>query len=499
MRLSGFYLRFGEGLDEAANRRVHARLKALLENLHPAVTDLIPGYASLYVEFDEARAREGEVRAWAEAAPDAVGDEGRRVEVPVVYDGPDLPELAAWAGISEEEVTRLHAGRTYRVFAIGFTPGFPFMAEVDERIAKPRRPEPRKRVPAHSVGIAGRQTGVYPQESPGGWNLIGRTRVRVFDPHRERPFYLEPGDRVRFVPGEGPVPSPPEPLELLPEEPIHPVLEVLAPGLLDLPLDAGRFLAGRFGLARSGPADPYAAGVANRLVGNPPGTPVLEFNYRGPELLVRRDAVFAFAGFGLGVRLNGEPLPPWTSFFARAGDRLAFPPEGKGVRGYLAVAGGFALKTFFESASVDLRGRIGRPLAAGDVLGLDEVRAVRPGRSFSPRFRPGATARLRLRPGPQASPEAIAALLAGVFEVDDADRMGIRLAGPPVPGGEVTSEGVPLGAVQVPPGGKPILLLADRGTLGGYVKPAVLDPRDLPRAAQLAPGDRVRFVLDSAS
>ncbi len=499
MRLSGFYLRFGEGLDEAANRRAHAKLRALLKDLHPAVTDLIPGYASLYVEFDEARAFLAEVRTWAEGAPEADGGEGRQVEVPVVYDGPDLAELARWAGLSEEEVVRRHAGRTYRVFAIGFTPGFPFMAEVDPKIAKPRRPEPRKRVPAHSVGIAGRQTGVYPQESPGGWNLIGRTRVRIFDPHRERPFFLEPGDRVRFLPEEGPVPPPPEPLELIPEEPRYPVLEVLSPGLLDLPLDDGRFLAGRYGLARSGPADPYAARVANRLVGNLPGAPVLEFNLAGPELLVLKDAVFAFAGFGVRPRKNGEEVPAWTSFFARAGDRLAFPPAGGGMRGYLAVAGGFALMRFFGSASVDLKGRIGRPLKAGDRLGVESPVARVAGRAFRPRYRPEREVRLRLRPGPQASAEALAALTRETFEVADADRMGVRLAGAPVPGGEVTSEGVPLGAVQVPPSGKPILLLADRGTLGGYQKPALLLPEDLPKAAQLRPGDRVRFVLDSAS
>ncbi len=499
MRLSGFYLTFGEGIDEGANRRVHAQMRALLADPFPGVTDLIPGYANLYVEYDAERTSERAVRAWIRAHPPVGSGEGKRVEVPVVYDGPDLGELADWAGMDPEEVVRLHAGRGYRVFAVGFVPGFAFMAEVDRRIAKPRRPEPRREVPAHSVGIAGRQTGIYPLKSPGGWNLIGRTRVRVFDPHRDRPFLLEPGDRVRFLPEPGPVPAPPEPLELLPEEPERPVLRVLTPGLLDLAVDAGRFLAGRYGLARSGPADPYAAGVANRLVGNPPGAVLLEFNQRGPELLVLAPAVFAFAGFGLEVRKNGSPLPPWRSFSAAPGDVLTFPPGKRGVRGYLAVAGGLALRTFFQSASVDLRGRIGRPLREGDVLGLAAIRAVRPGRSFAPTYAPGHRVLLRIRPGPQAAPDALAALTEGVFEVTGADRMGVRLAGPAVPGGEVTSEAVPIGAVQVPPSGKPILLLVDRGTLGGYAKPALLSPADLSRAAQLRPGDRVRFVLDSAS
>ncbi len=497
MRLEGFYLAYGEGIDEGANRRVHAQMRALLADPLPGVTDLIPGYANLYVEYDADRVGESAVRAWIVARPPASEETGREVQVPAVYDGPDLEELAGWAGLPPEEVVRRHAGRSYRVYAVGFTPGFPFMAAVDPRIAKPRRPEPRPRVPAHSVGIAGLQTGVYPLPSPGGWNLIARTLVPVYDPHRKAPFLLSPGDRVTFVPRTGEPPGEPEGLDLLPPEPERPVLRVQAPGLLDLPLDAGRFLAGRYGLARSGPADPYAAAVANRLVGNPPGAPLLEFNQRGPELEVLAPAVFAFAGFGVGVRKNRRPVPPWTSFSAVPGDRLAFPPEGRGARGYLAVAGGFALARFWGSASVDLKGRIGRPLRAGDVLGQADERRVRPGRSFAPPYRPGREVRLRLRPGPQADREALAALTAGAFEVAAADRMGVRLAGPEVPGGEVTSEAVPIGAVQVPPSGRPILLLVDRGTLGGYAKPARLRPADLPRAAQLRPGDRVRFVLDS--
>ncbi len=499
MELRGFYLRYGEGLDEAANRRAHAQLRALLEAPLPGVTDLIPGYASLYVEYDARRVREARVRGWIRAHPPLAAEGGRARELPTVYDGPDLAEVAAWSGLSEAEVIARHAGRRYRVFAIGFTPGFPFMAAVDEAIAKPRRPEPRPRVPAHSVGIAGRQTGVYPMESPGGWNLVGRTLVAVYDPHRERPFLLEPGDRVRFRPETGRPPPAPEPLELLPEDPEDPVFRVLEPGFLDLPLDRGRFLAGRFGLARSGPADPYSARVANALVGNPPEAPLLELNLKGPVLEALAPGVAALAGFGLRPVVNGEPVSPWTGFAFAAGDRLAFEPHGHGARAYLAVAGGFALRRFWGSAAVDQKGGIGRPLRAGDRLGRARARAVRPGRAYRPFWVPRRRVRLRLLPGPQARGEALSALTAAPFRVEGADRMGVRLAGEAVPGGEVTSEAVPIGAVQVPPSGRPILLLVDRGTLGGYQKPAILHPADLPLAGQLRPGDEVRFVLDSAS
>jgi len=498
MTLGGVYLRFGEGLDEETNRKVQAKLKAALARLHPAVTDLIPGYASLFVEYDARRARRGEILAWLEHLPAPEEEEGEEVTIPVRYDGPDLEALARWAGLSPEEVIRLHSQRPYRVFALGFSPGFPFLAKVDEKIAKPRLPEPRSRVPALSVGIAGLQTGVYPTESPGGWNLIGRALVRVFDPHRERPFLVEPGDRVRFVPEEGPVVAPPEPLELLPPDPEDPVLEVLEAGLADLVVDRGRFLAGRFGLARSGPADPYAALVANRLVKNPPGAPVLELNLKGPCLRALAPATLAFAGFGLAAYKNDAPIPPWSSFSVAPGDELCFEPKGRGSRAYLAVAGGFFARTFWQSASPDPRGKIGRPLRTGDRLGRARPQAALPGRAFRPPYTPQGEVRLRLLPGPQATREALRALTGSSFVVEAADRVGVRLEGAAVPGGEVTSEAVPLGAVQVPPGGRPILLLADRGTLGGYAKPALLHPFDLKRAAQLRPGDRVRFVLDSS-
>ena len=114
--------------------------------------------------------------------------------------GPDLAEVAAFAGCSQDEVVALHGSRTYRVYLVGFVPGFPYMGTVDPRIAMPRRATPRVKVPAGSVGIAGEQTGIYPTETPGGWRLIGRTPIRLFDAGREPPCLFEAGARVRFTP-----------------------------------------------------------------------------------------------------------------------------------------------------------------------------------------------------------------------------------------------------------------------------------------------------------
>ena len=155
------------------------------------------------VQFEQApgQARALIDQALADLQPDA-GNTGRRHEIPVWYHasvGPELPVLAARSGLSEAEVIGLHSEREYPVFALGFAPGFGFMGLVDERLASPRLSTPRKRVAAGSVGIAERQTAAYPAVSPGGWNLIGRTPVRLFDHAREGYSLLQPGDRVRFV------------------------------------------------------------------------------------------------------------------------------------------------------------------------------------------------------------------------------------------------------------------------------------------------------------
>ena len=496
--LSGFYVRFGETLEPALNRRIHALTTRLLENLLPGVTDLIPGYTTLYVEYDARTLSEARVRGWVEARREGLepvsdfSPERAAVELPAVYDGEDLPEIAQRTGLSVEDVVAKHAAPRYDVYALGFTPGFAFMGEVDPALRLPRRPSPRARVPAHSVAMANHQTGVYPTPSPGGWNLLGRTLVRLYDPHRDTPFLLEPGDRVRFIPAQGEPPGEFAPLELLPENPTYPFLRVLEPGLLDLVVDEGRFMGGRYGLSRSGPLDARSAGLANALVGNPRGT-LLELNLRGGTFEALTKGVVAFAGWGMVPVVNGQELKPFGSFGLEPGDVLSFKTIPHGSRGYLALAGGLESGRFWGSASADVRGKLGRPLEAGDVLGVAEVRTPRPGFSFMPYMAFRDPTVLRLLPGPQASAEALTALYNGTFSVGSADRMGVRLEGPRVPGGDILSEAVPLGAVQVTSQGDPIVLLNDRGTLGGYAKPARLHPADLPKAAQLRPGSKIEF------
>lgn len=493
MTLFGVYLPFSEQLDLEANAKLLALTQALVADPLPGLTDVVPGYINLYLEYDAERVARAQIERWVQKNLEDLPspESGKKVEIPVRYDGPDLPWVAEQTGLSVDEVIRLHCGLHYRVFATGFTPGFPFLGPLPERLRLPRRRTPRPLVPAHAVAIAGNQTGIYPLASPGGWHLIGTALTQVYNPYRETVFLLQAGDQVRFVPAQGPTPEVPGLRLLLPGEPQHPVLRVEEPGLLDLVLDGGRWMAGRFGLAASGALDMRSAGIANRLVGNTPETPLLELTLKGPVLSVLKPVVAAFAGYGMQPLVNGEPLPAGCSFALREGDVLRFRPTGEGVRGYLALAGGIESERFWGSVSTDVKGLVGRALQAGDVLGVAEPRRARAGHGLTPPKL--AVRRIRLLPGPQYSPEAMQALCAAPYELVSGDRMGLKLSGPEVPGGELISEATPLGAVQITTEGQPIVLLNDRGRMGGYAKPALVHPADLPWLAQLRPGQKVWF------
>lgn len=337
--LGGFYLRFGDTHERAMNRQVQRLAQAVLTAPHPALTDVIPGYGTLYLEYDMSRLTENELRAWLERLPEGALPDGRRHVLDVVYDGPDLKTVAKHTGLSVGEVVARHSGGEYDVYAVGFTPGLAFMGPLASDLKVPRRPAPRPRVEAGTVAMTGGQTTVYPVASPGGWQLLGRTVRHVYAPGHGPLF--SPGDRVQFRPvTEGERLEPQAPLELLPKAPRRPLLRVSEPGLLDLVVDAGRFLAGRFGYARSGPLDPRSAGVANRLVGNPAGAALLELNLRGGLYEVLGRGVLAVAGSGLQAVLNGGKMGLNSSFAVGTGDRLGFFPTGRGSCGYLALAGG---------------------------------------------------------------------------------------------------------------------------------------------------------------
>ena len=545
-----WWVRFAERADEAAflrGRSLAAALARSLDSLgQSGLREIIPAPTTLLLDFHpEAppldRATLHRLVEQAIAQPPTQEPE-RCVEIPVHYGGPDLERVAHHAGLSPEAVIERHHQGHYRVLCLGFAPGFPYLGGLDAALATPRLASPRPRVPAGSVAIGGDHTGIYSIPSPGGWNLIGRTSLRLFDPHAadlENQFRLRAGDRVSFVPIDEPPGT--EALSLTegglsgeaPEG--EPILRILEPGLGMSLQDAGRHGFRRFGVPTSGTMDPVTATWANRLLDNPPDAPVLELCLQGQCLEALRDGWVAVCG---GSHPRGQA--PYRAFRVRAGESLDFGPGDSGVWTYLAVPGGFWAEAFLESRSANPRAGIGRTLRSGDLILRNPAgdwhppsgvaaRSVAPDQWVTDRD----TGPLRVWPGPQWA-QFDAESQRRLFETEwrvtsQCDRVGYRLRSdrdaqsgsnrpttprpgpnhdrtekvpePPAPGGlawtggSLISEPVLTGSIQVPADGQPIVTLHDGPTLGGYPKIAWIDPRDLPRLVQRRSGQPVRFIL----
>jgi KipI family sensor histidine kinase inhibitor len=513
---SAVVIDLGETIGPAIAARARAVAGCIERQRLPWVVDVVSAFASVAVHCDLMKAPEFEAmrleleQLATAAAGDASVEEGRTFVVPVVYGGeagPDLAEVAQRAGLSPTEVIACHAGATYDVRAIGFAPGFPYLGGLPPELAVSRRATPRARVPAGSVGIGGAQTGIYPRESPGGWNLIGRTPLALFDPHRAEPALLRAGDRLRFqavAAADFSGSAPPVPVQGAAVGPAA-VLEIVRPGVFTTIQDLGRPGHRAHGVPRGGAMDPFALRVANLLVGNTEAAAAIEFTLVGPELLFVREAHVAIAG------VEVEGLPVGRPFALRAGDTLDLRRFMRGTRGYLAVAGGIDVPLVLGSRGTDVRGgfggHAGRVLQAGDHLCAPVAHVTLGGHwHIDPRIFPDSAPPVELRvvSGTHAG-EFGPEWTAQVFKVSpQSDRMGVRLNGNPLvrrTGRELLSAPVAPGTVQVPADGQPIVLLADAQTIGGYPRLAHVITADLGRAAQLAPGDTVRFTpvsLDEA-
>ncbi|WP_207556100.1 urea amidolyase family protein [Intrasporangium flavum] len=462
----------------------------------------------------------------------ASGDGGGRVvEVPVVYDGPDLDEVAALTGLTRDEVVRAHSGTPWRVGFGGFAPGFAYLVGGDPRLRVPRRSEPRPRVPAGSVGLAGEFSGVYPQDSPGGWQLLGTTDAVLWDPDRDPPALLGPGTSVRFVdastraarPTPDAAPGVPDRIAAPPDRApeVTRGLEVLATGPLVLVEDLGRPGLGDVGVGRSGAADRAAYLLGVRLVGHPvdpdpattdPATTdlhaqapaSLEVTLGGLTVRARGDLLVALTGAPAPATVDGRPVGHAAPLHLRDGQVLAVATPAVGLRSYLAVRGGVTVAPVLGSRSTDTLSGLGpAPVGVGDVLPVGPAPDAFPVAEQAPQRRSTAgddVVVLDVTPGPRADWCDLAALTDESFSVSSrSNRVGLRLEGSPVrrddafADAELPSEPMVAGAVQVPPGGEPVVFLADHPVTGGYPVVAVVTRRDVDRAAQLRPGDRVRL------
>lgn len=504
-----------------------AQTLALLQSLQTepvaGVQELIPAARTLLIYFHP------EVTTLpvliAEVGRRSVGAQVERsshsVQIPVQYDGEDLQEVADLLGVTPQDVVHMHTGAEYSVAFTGFAPGFAYLSGGNPLLDVPRRKTPRTRIAPGSVGLAGTFSGVYPQASPGGWQIIGATPVSMWDLERVAPALLQPGYRVQFVDiatlsaealaalmaacaGERVVRG-----DLAAAAPA--AFRVESPGMQTLFQDAGRLGQAGQGVGTSGAMDRSALRAANRVVGNGADVACLEVAYGGLTLQALQAAVVAVTGADALIEVLTEQgqriaVQAYAPLALDAGDRLIVNAPLAGTRNYVAVRGGWAVTPVLGSVATDTLARVGpASLAAGDELQVGTGSALAPvALSEQPSFampKAGDVVCLDVVMGPRAdwfAQESLALLGAQEWLVTpQSNRIGIRLQGEAALARsqtqELPSEGTALGAIQVPASGQPVLFLADHPLTGGYPVIASVASHHLDLAGQIPVNAKVKF------
>ena len=504
---------------------------ALLAQPVAGILDVVPAPRTVAVRFLPALLPVASLLSVVRSLPSSrdAATEGRLVEIPVHYDGDDLAEVARLAGLTVEEVVERHSGAVHTVAFTGFAPGFAYLSGGDPALAVPGRAEPRRHVPAGAVALAGEFCGVYPRESPGAWQIVGRTDVALWDLSERVPALLQPGMRVRFVdaslaepeadPADGSGATAPaaKPAAVVAPEPWRPdddrperALVVDRPGPHTILEDLGRPGRSGLGVSRSGAMDHRALREANRLVGAATGSAALELAHGGLEATARGDLVLAVAGAPVPLTVTGRagsrPAVVGAAFALDDGEVLTVGAPPRGVYSYLAVRGGWDAEPVLDSVSGDVLAGLGpAPVAAGDVLPVgrawaESVAAAAPDvqRTVSA---PDEVTFLDVVLGPRDdwfTPESLERLTEQQFTVTaGSTRIGLRLEGEHplerLDASELPSEATVSGALQVPPSGQPVLFMADHPVTGDHPVVACVVGDQLDRAAQVPVGARVRF------
>ena len=504
-----------------------ALLASLQRHRPHGVEELVPAARTILVSF-----RPSATSAAALVQQIAQRDLSQRaersstlVEIPVHYNGEDLAEVAQILGITADEVVQRHTGSEYTVAFTGFAPGFAYLSGGHPSRNVPRRSTPRTRLPAGSVGLAGTFSGVYPQASPGGWQIIGTTPVAMWDITRAQPALLQPGYRVRFVDiATKNIAACADTESAGGQKDLKPAgrtqqslaagqaaLQVRATGLLTVFQDLGRHGQAGQGVSASGAMDQAALKAANRLVGNASNAAALETVGGGLQLRSVGENVVAVTGADAVLTLTTAAGQRWAVQRYEAvaladGDTLAVGQPTAGARCYVAVRGGFVEAPVMGSCATDTLAHVGpAPVAVGDWLAVRPAPAtcVVAGPDLPPADLPTLERDVVLDVvmGPRTdwfTPEAIARFAAQRWQVTpQSNRVGLRLAGEvpldrAIPG-ELPSEGTALGALQVPPSGQPVLFLADHPLTGGYPVIGCVAPYHLDRAGQIPVGAWLRF------
>ncbi|MFA6956724.1 MAG: carboxyltransferase domain-containing protein [Thermoanaerobaculia bacterium] len=471
-------------------------LHALVEEARAieGVVAAIAGQSSILVLGRDASVT-GAIRASIEAillsgiAPRPLPDSARH-ELAVDFSAehaPDLGMLLERAAMPLEALLSRIASLELRARYLGFLPGFAYLEGWPEEWSLPRRSVVRERVPAGSLGIAGAMAGFYPGESPGGWNIVGRSGATLWDPRAARPNLIAPGDVVTIRPGAF-VAARASSHE--PDRVAEPLAEVLAPGVATIVAGEAAVERYAFGIAPGGAFDAPSMRFANRLAENDDGALLVECAALGPRLRFMRDCAIAIAGAEVEATIDGVRVPIRTRLDVARGSILDVGPVRGGMRAVVAVRGGLT--------AVEPRWSVRpRRLAKGDAI-----------------YRADAEERrLPLLPPPRGDRLTIEAY-AGPHELDatlldhivgrqwtvtpSLDRTGVRLASGPAPAelpALLPSCGMRSGTVQWHPGGELVVMGPDHPITGGYLQPLTVPRREMWKVAQLAPGDLARFQI----
>lgn len=414
--------------------------------------------------------------------------------VPIVFDGPDVDDVANLLTMPREEIVESLVKTDFLVELMGFLPGFGYLGQLDKRLMMPRRKNPRPRVPASSLGIAGEFAGIYPFVSPGGWHLLGRSvGPALFDAYRDEPFLFAPGDHVRFesfVATDVPAAEPNRAAVAMDALDKPGFIVEFAPACATIQ-DVGRWGRLHAGLSASGPLDPDSFFAANLAVGNEPGEAAIEIPLGKLVLRAQHDLVVSVDG--------AEPIS------LKDGERFTLPENDRAVR-YLAFRGGIDVPNVLGSRSTLLVARLGgfsgRPLRKGDIVPLSDRAVTELIPSDRTPIEMGKSTMIVVDPGPHRDrfPEnALDVLLSATYSISTlGDRVGVRLDGPKIPrtGGD-SALPVPMirGAMQIATDGTPIVFGPDHPTTGGYPVLAVVRRSSWGSLARLRPGKTLRFIL----
>jgi len=518
---NGLLIEFGDVISLEVNRRVIALSEAIIGAKIQGVEELVPTYRSLLVRYNASKINYEQLvfrikdieKTMEERSMEKVG---RKIIIPVVYGGeygPDLTDVARFHGLTEEQVVKIHSGREYRVYMVGFVAGFPYLGEVADEIATPRLETPRLKVPAGSVGIAEKQTGIYPCEAPGGWRIIGRTPSRLFNPLRQPPVLLQLGDIVKFKPISEKKfritenTSQKQPADRFPKNKKRiKVFQVPKPGFFTTVQDLGRYGYLRYGVPISGAMDTFSLVAANLLVANNQDDACLEITLIGPELQALTKTQIAITGGAASPKINGQHVPMWQTLEVQEGAVVSFGKMESGCRAYLSIRGGVDTPPVLGSRSTYVRGGFGgingRQLKTEDIIGGFDVSLLKVGYSMPEELVPQFTGQFKARVilGPQAdmfTERGITTFLSSQYKVTlEADRMGYRLEGPIIEHkakADIISDALLPGAVQIPKNGKPIMIMRDAQTAGGYPKIAVIITPDVSTLGQAKTNDIIEF------